>query len=189
MMTDPLDALPPVATAVARSPADIDALLATGEPVRIEGALTGWPALAAGGASPAALDAYLRRHDSGALVPVMDAGPASGGRFGYAADLREFSFTKRSRPLGETLHRIACAATDSATGTIAIQMLPLDIDMPGFAADNPMPLVPSAARLANVFADDGAAHLPEARRGALGLLTPSIRAALRQRLRSAALKS
>jgi len=57
MTADPLDALPPVATTTARGPAEIDALLAAGEPVRIEGAIAGWPVLAAGRDSPAALDA------------------------------------------------------------------------------------------------------------------------------------
>jgi hypothetical protein len=146
MTADLLDALPLVATATARDPAAIDALLAAGEPVRIEGAIAGWPALAAGRDSPAALDAYLRRHDCGVLAPVMEAAPAAEGRFGYAADLREFSFTKRSRPLGETLDCIARAADDTAGATIAIQMLPLDAQMPGFVADNPMPLVPASAK-------------------------------------------
>ena len=76
----------------------------------------------------------------------MEAPPSSGGRFGYAADLREFSFTKRARPLGETLGRIARARTDPAAGYLAIQMLPLDAQMPGFVRDNPMPLVPASAR-------------------------------------------
>jgi hypothetical protein len=146
MTVDSLDSLPSVATTNARTASEIDALLAAGEPVRIEGAIAHWPALAAGRAAPAVLDAYLRGHDRGAAVPVMETPPASGGRFGYAADLREFSFTKRSRPLGETLDRIARAIDDPAAGTIAIQMLPLDADMPGFVADNPMPLVPASAR-------------------------------------------
>jgi hypothetical protein len=76
----------------------------------------------------------------------MEAPPSSHGRFGYGADLREFSFTKRARPLGETLGRIARARTDPAAGYLAIQMLPLDTQMPAFVRDNPMPLVPPDAR-------------------------------------------
>ncbi|MGN6280172.1 MAG: cupin-like domain-containing protein [Sphingomonas sp.] len=145
MSADRLDALPPVATVAAQF-ADVDALLAAGEPVRITDAFPTWPALAAGRSSPAMLDGYLRRHDRGALVPMTEAPPSSGGKFGYTADLREFSFSKRTRPLVETLDRIARAAADPAAGTIAIQLLPLDTDMPGFVADNPMPLVPGSAR-------------------------------------------
>jgi hypothetical protein len=76
----------------------------------------------------------------------MEAPPSSGGRFGYAADPREFTFTKRTRPLGETLERIAYARANPSAGYLAIQMLSLDTQMPAFVRDNPMPLVPPGAR-------------------------------------------
>ena len=84
--------------------------------------------------------------DCSALVPVMEAPPSSGGRFSYRADPREFSFTKRMRPLGETLARIARARSDPNPAYLAIQMLSLDTQMPAFVRDNPMPLVPAVAR-------------------------------------------
>ncbi|WCM28419.1 cupin-like domain-containing protein [Sphingomonas sp. QA11] len=143
--SDRLDALPPVPTASVRSSADIAALLAAGMPVIVKGLVEHWPALAAGRRSQAALGAYFRAMDRGAPVPVMEASPGSGGRFGYAADLREFSFTKRQRPLGETLDRIERATTTPGAPYIAIQMLPLGTQFPDFARDNPMPLVPPAA--------------------------------------------
>jgi hypothetical protein len=143
---EPLDSLPLVVTAKAATIGDVGALLARGEPVVLKGAIDHWPALAAAAQSPAVLDAYLEARDSGAPVPVMEAPPSTGGRFGYAADPREFSFTKRARPLGETLARIAGARTNPAAPYLAIQMLPLDTQMPGFVRDNPMPLVPRSAR-------------------------------------------
>ncbi|HVI05437.1 MAG TPA: cupin-like domain-containing protein, partial [Sphingomicrobium sp.] len=141
-----LDALPRIASALAADYADIDALLAGGEPILLRGAIDHWPALQAAARSPADLDAYLSERDGGAPVPVMEAPPSSGGRFAYAADPREFSFTKRMRPLGETLERIARAATGDAGTFLAIQMLPLETQMPAFVRDNPMPLVPAGAR-------------------------------------------
>lgn len=146
MAFDGLDSLPTVATESASRPEDIAALLEAGEPVLIEGAIDAWPALRAGRESPAALDAYLRGRDSGAPVPVMEAPPSSGGRFGYSPDLREFSFTKRNRPLGETLDRLTRERGDPAAPFLAIQMLPLDTQMPAFVRENPMPLLPAAAR-------------------------------------------
>jgi hypothetical protein len=143
---DPLDALPAVATARATSIHDIDALLARAEPVLLKGAIDHWPALAAAAQSPGSLNAYLKERDSGASVPVMEAPPSSGGRFSYAADPREFTFTKRARPLGETLERIAYARANPAAGYLAIQMLSLDTHMPAFVRENPMPLVPAGAR-------------------------------------------
>ena len=129
---DPLDTLPSVATARAGGPQDVDALLGRGEPILIKGAIGHWPALAAAAQSPAALDAYLLERDSGAPVPVMEAPRSSAGRFGYATDPREFSFTRRNRPLGETLARIERARGDPAAAYLAIQMLPLDAQMPAF---------------------------------------------------------
>jgi len=141
-----LDSLPRVATARATSSHDLDALLARAEPVLLKGAIDHWPALAAAAQSPGSLNAYLKERDGGAPVPVMEAPPSSGGRFGYAADPREFTFTKRARPLGETLERIAYARANPGAGYLAIQMLSLDTHMPAFVRDNPMPLVPGAAR-------------------------------------------
>jgi hypothetical protein len=142
---DPFDALPLVPTATATSRADIDALLATGTPVILKGLIDQWPALVAGRRSPAALGAYLKAMDRGAPVPVMEAPASSGGRFGYAADLREFSFTKRQRPLGETLDRIERATGTPGAPYVAIQMLALATQLPDFVRDNAMPLVPASA--------------------------------------------
>ncbi|MDB5694271.1 MAG: transcription factor jumonji jmjc protein [Alphaproteobacteria bacterium] len=138
-----LDALPEVARATAQSAADVEALLAGGEPVLLKGLIEDWPALAAGRRSPEALGAYLMSIDPGGPVPVMEAPPASGGRFGYSADLREFSFTKRQRGLGETLDRIARGVGVAGGPVIAIQMLPLASRLPRFVRDNAMTLVPA----------------------------------------------
>jgi hypothetical protein len=141
-----LDLLPSIRCAAAGSAEDVETLLAADEPVVIKNATDHWPALAAASRSPAALDDYLKDRDSGAPVPIMEAPPSSGGRFGYSADIREFSFTRRNRPLPETLDRIAKARTDPNAGYLAIQMLPLDAQMPAFVRENPMPLVPANAR-------------------------------------------
>lgn len=142
---DPLDALPTVATAPATTIHDMDALLARAEPVVLKGAIDHWPALVAA-QSPATIDRYLTERDSGVPVPVMEAPPSSGGRFAYAADPREFTFTRRMRPLAETLARLARARDAGAPAYLAIQLLPLDAHMPAFVRDNPMPLVPPGAR-------------------------------------------
>lgn len=141
-----LDSLPAIPCATARTAEEVDALLATGAPAVIKNAIDQWPALAAASQSPAALDAYLKDRDGGAPVPVMEAPPSSGGRFGYSTDIREFSFTRRNRPLSETLDRIAKARTLTDASYLAIQMLPLDAQIPAFVRENPMPLVPANAR-------------------------------------------
>ena len=134
-----LDTLPSVAEAPAEAIAD---LIAQGRPAVLRGLANAWPALAAGRAGPAALNAYFRGMGEGVQAPVMEAPASAGGRFAYGPDLREFSFTKRQRPLGETLDRIAALAEQPAGPVVAIQMMPL-AQLPAFAAQNPMPLVPA----------------------------------------------
>lgn len=135
-----LDALPPVAV---RATADFAELIAAGEPAIIKGLCATWPALAAGMQSAATLNAYLKRLDRGASVPVMEAPARHRGQFAYGPDLREFTFTKRTAPLGPTLDRIESLIGQDDAPTVAIQMLRLDQAMPEFVAQNPMPLLPS----------------------------------------------
>jgi len=142
---DPLDALTPLDEASVTTPAETNTLLDAGEPIILRGLVAHWPAFHAAQQSPATLNAYLQAMDQGAPVPVMEAPASSGGRFGYAADLREFSFTKRQRPLGETLDRIMRASGQPDAPFLAIQMLPLADAMPAFVRTNPMPLVPAGA--------------------------------------------
>lgn len=139
-----LDALPLVASATASTRAEIEALAHAGEPVLLRGLVVHWPAVAAG-AAPSTLNAYLKTLDQGAPVPVMEAPAASGGKFGYGPDLREFSFTKRQRPLVETLDRIERNLGLPDAPVVAIQMLPLAERLPGFLRHNPMPLLPDDA--------------------------------------------
>lgn len=139
---DPLDQLPPVEVRAASS-VDLDALIADGVPVVLTGLFDAWPALAAGRQSPARLNAYLKAMDRGMAGPVMEAPASSGGRFGYAADLREFSFSKRQRSIPEALDRIERLLGTADAPFVAIQMLPLASHLPDFVRDNAMPLLPT----------------------------------------------
>ena len=134
-----LDALPPVPV---RAAAEFDTIVAAGEPAIVKGLFATWPALAAGMQSPATLNAYFRRLDRGAPVPVMEAPARHRGQFAYGPDLREFTFTKRQAPFGPTLDRIESLIAQDGAPTVAIQMLQLTDAMPDFVEQNPMPLLP-----------------------------------------------
>lgn len=137
-----LEDLPPVRTATLDSADDLEALVAAERPVVVRGLVSHWPALIAGRGSPAGLNAYFKTLDRGAPVPVMEAPARAAGKFGYAPDLREFSFTKRHRPLSETLDRIEALIGKPDAGVVAIQLLLLS-QLPGFMTDNPMELLPN----------------------------------------------
>ena len=139
----PLDALPRVAARGAPAPADFAAIVAAETPVVIKGLFDDWVALAAGRHSPGRLNAYLAGMDRGAAVPVMEAPARAAGRFAYRADMREFTFTKRTAPLRDTLVRIEGLIGQANAPTVAIQMLPLADALPEFIRQNPMPLLPA----------------------------------------------
>ena len=139
----PLDRLPRVASRRRPSPTDFAAIVAAGMPVVLKGLFDDWVALAAGRASPGRLIAYIAGLDRGASVPVMEAPARAKGRFAYRADMREFSFTRRSAPLRDTLARIEGLIGQADAPTVAIQMLPLADALPDFVAQNPMPLLPA----------------------------------------------
>jgi hypothetical protein len=142
-----LDALPAIERRSIATTAQLRQLAEAGTPAIISGLVSSWPLVAAAKQGDAELCTMLRQADRGAPVPVMEAPPSSQGRFGYAQGLRDFSFTKRTRPLGETLDRILRAAERPEGPTVAIQMLALADALPAIAAANPMPLLPEATPL------------------------------------------
>lgn len=137
-----LESLPSVARAEAGARENIARLLDVGEPIIVPDLVARWPIVAVARQGPEALGAYLLARDGGAPVPVMEAPPAFGGRFCYADGLRDYSFTKRYRPLAETLDRISRLIDQADGPVIAIQMLPLAEQAPAVVRENPMPLLP-----------------------------------------------
>lgn len=142
--TGNLDTLPHVPSCKVASAHEFQAMVAAERPVILRGAIEHWPALAAGKASPQRLNDHLRSFDVGALAPVMEAPASTGGRYFYSADLREFNFSKRQARIAETLQRIENAIGQPDAAFVAIQMLPLNTHLPGFAQCNPLALLPNA---------------------------------------------
>jgi hypothetical protein len=132
---------------VLRTADDLDRAIAAARPLVIKDLIAHWPALAAGRESPAALNRYLKSLDRGLPGTVMEAPASAEGRFGYSADMREFTFSKRTQGVSETLDRIERQIDRPHASTIAVQMLPLATHLPDFISQNPMPLLPRTAPL------------------------------------------
>jgi hypothetical protein len=139
--------LPAVPLSVLDTAADVDKAVMAAKPLVIKGLIERWPALAAGRESPAALNRYLKSLDSGLPGTVMEAPASAEGRFGYSADMRELTFSKRTQGISETLDRIERQIGRPHASTLALQMLPLATHLPDFIAENPMPLLPRIAPL------------------------------------------
>ena len=142
-----LRTLPRIPAASIKTVAELEFAVTASRPLILRGLMEHWPALAAARASPSILGTYFKSMDRGAPAPVMEAPASAYGRFGYAADLREFTFSVRQRGISETLDRIERQLDRQDAPTIAIQMLPLATHMPDFLRQNPMHLLPQVAPL------------------------------------------
>jgi hypothetical protein len=139
--------LPVIPVASIKTAAELELAVGASKPLVLRGLIEHWPSLAAGRNSPAALNGYLKSLDRGIPGPVMEAPAGTHGRFGYSADLREFTFSTRQRGISETLDRIERQMDRPNASIIAMQMLPLATHLPDFVQQNPMPLLPQIAPL------------------------------------------
>jgi hypothetical protein len=112
-----------------------DEIQPAAQPAILRGVAREWPAVQA--ADPAA---YLKRFDRGSPCDTILAPPTIEGRFGYTPDLTRLNFDRTRLSVSTVLDRLAAAATEAAPPAIAAQAVPVDIVLPGFSAENPMPL-------------------------------------------------
>ena len=137
-----LSELPAIPVASIKTAAELERAVEASKPLILPGLIEHWPSLAAGRNSPSALNDYLKSMDRGIPAPVMEAPASTHGRFGYNADLREFTFSTRQRGISETLDRVQRQVDRPNGPIIAIQMLPLASHLPDFVQQNPMPILP-----------------------------------------------
>ncbi len=111
------------------------------QPVVLRGLVAEWPAVAAG-RSPWTLREYLLSFDNGGRMDAFVGGAAIAGKYYYGDDLKGFNFERRPMRLADAI----TAIVDGMDGkTIYAGSLPADDFLPGFSADNPMPLAPMGA--------------------------------------------
>lgn len=108
------------------------------EPAVLRGLASNWPIVRAGDPS-----AYLRELGGGAAVRFMRAEPDIEGRLHYDADVRGRNFEQVEGRLDDLLNALAEEATAERPRALALQGMPAEHGLPGFAADHPMPLLPA----------------------------------------------
>lgn len=114
-------------------------------PAVLKGLVADWPATAIGRESDDALMAYLLHHDSGQPVGTYVGAAAIGGRFFYGADTLDYNFRHGPAPLAQALDRLRAALSDPHPPAIAVQSVPIQSHMPGFAEENRLALLPHVA--------------------------------------------
>jgi hypothetical protein len=109
-----------------------------GEPRVLRGLVRHWPAVAAGGQSPAALLQYLARFDSGKPVDAIMTPPEVAGRIFYNDTFSGFNFLRNRLPIGKVAEQVLRYAAFEHPPAVAAQSALIAECLPGFAAENPL---------------------------------------------------
>jgi hypothetical protein len=111
-------------------------------PVVIRGLVADWPVVKAARGLRTLRD-YLATFDVGGRVEVFIGDPAIRGKYYYNPGLKGFNFERRTMKLIEALD---CVLEAGPSGqSVYVGSVPTAESLPGFAADNPMPLAASGA--------------------------------------------
>jgi oxalate decarboxylase/phosphoglucose isomerase-like protein (cupin superfamily) len=109
-------------------------------PAVFRGLVADWPVVRAGG-SQQALSAYLRRFERGQSIGAMFGSPKIKGRFFYNEDLTGFNFKRESVKISGALDFLLAAAEEERPPSLAIQSVQVRQNLPGFEAENVLPLL------------------------------------------------
>jgi hypothetical protein len=112
-------------------------------PVVIRGLVADWPVVKVARRSPRALHNYLAAFDAGARVEVFIGDPAIRGKYYYNPGLQGFNFERRTVKLTEALDCVLEAMEHPSGQSVYVGSVPTAENLPGFAADNPMPFAAS----------------------------------------------
>jgi len=127
--------------AAALTPDRFRALVEACRPVVLRELVSTWPAVTAANASPQAFRDYLARFDSGAGMDAFFGAPAIAGKYYYGDDLKGFNFERRRTTLGAAVDAMLRGLGDPDAHTVYAGSVSVGDFLPGFAAENPMPLV------------------------------------------------
>jgi len=121
----------------------VPAVFQQAQPVVIRGLVADWPVVKAARESPQALRSYLTRFDSGARVEAFFGDPAIQGKYYYNSGLQGFNFERRMLKLRDAVDSILASIEHPGSQSVYVGSLPTADCLPGFAADNPLPVVSS----------------------------------------------
>jgi len=112
-------------------------------PIVLRGLVKDWPAVKAS-ASAANVRDYVKRFDAGLEMQAFIGEPRIAGKYYYADDLKGFNFERRTMRLGPALDKMIASLDVAGAPSLYAGSLPVKDYLPGFAAENPMPLLPAS---------------------------------------------
>jgi Cupin-like domain len=118
-------------------------------PVVMRGLVSGWPAVHAATRSAEDLQLYLAGFDNGSQAEAFVGDPKIAGKYYYADDLKGFNFERRRMRFADALTAIVATHAQSGAPTMYVGSLPVNDYLPGFAAQNVLPVLAAhvAARI------------------------------------------
>ena len=110
-------------------------------PAILRGVAAHWPAVAKGRESPLAMAQYLAGFDQGHEGTAVMTPPEADGRLGYDATMAGFNFLRAPRTVTQVLEQVLRYAQFERAPAVAMQSASIAHCLPGFADENPLPLL------------------------------------------------
>jgi hypothetical protein len=116
-------------------------IVPAGRPAVLRGLVADWPVVAAATESAEALAEYLVERASEEPAESWFGPPDIAGRFDFAADFSGFNHERKLASVAQILDLILRQRGSAAPWSVYAGALPVAKHVPGFRADNPMPLL------------------------------------------------
>ena len=110
----------------------------------LRGLVKDWPAVRAALESPAGIAQYLARFDNGSPVDAILMPPKVRGQIAYNDAMDGFNFVRNRLPVSAILEQLSRYAQFDNPPAVAVQSALVDVSLPGFTAQNRMPLLDPA---------------------------------------------
>ena len=113
-----------------------------GQPAVLRGLARDWPLVRHGLGSAKDAAGYLVQFYRGLPVSAITVPASKGGRIFYNSDMTGYNFSRTQEDLRNVLGALVKAADAPDGRAIAMQAIPADDALPGFTAEQAMPLAP-----------------------------------------------
>jgi len=129
-------------------------------PAIIRGLISGWPAVRSAEQSPRHFRDYVLQFDAGKVAEAFMGERRIAGKYYYNEDLKGFNFERQRMSFGTALDRIVATSDSAAEPSMYLGSLPTDEYLPGFSAQNVLPVLQAAtpARIWLGHASNVSAH-------------------------------
>jgi hypothetical protein len=121
-------------------------VLTSGQPAVLRGLVAGWRSVELGRSSPPAIVDYLRRLDNGTPVDAVMTPPEVQGRIFYSEGMDGFNYVRSRLSISSIAEQVLRYSGHVRPPAVAVQSALIRDCLPGFTADNPLPLLDAAVQ-------------------------------------------